>query len=121
MANQADVDAYLHSELSHDPSAPGGAWLIPTGVFVQSLQFNTANNVQVSGYVWQKYADNIPADITRGFVLPEAVAEAYRSTEAYRVHENGAEVIGWYFSATLRQSFDYGHYPFDRQDVWLRI
>jgi len=49
------------------------------------------------------------------------VAEAYRSTEAYRVHENGAEVIGWYFSATLRQSFDYGHYPFDRQDVWLRI
>lgn len=30
-------------------------------------------------------------------------------------------MIGWYFHATLRQPFDYRQFPFDRQDVWLRL
>ena len=35
--------------------------------------------------------------------------------------EDGTEQIGWYFSGTFRQNFDYRLYPFDRQDIWLRI
>ena len=34
---------------------------------------------------------------------------------------DGTEQIGWYFSGTFRQNFDYRLYPFDRQDIWLRI
>jgi hypothetical protein len=37
------------------------------------------------------------------------------------VERNGVEEIGWYFSGTYRQNFDYRLYPFDRQDIWLRL
>ena len=54
-------------------------------------------------------------------VLAEAVSEAYDAKEAYRYEEDGVETIGWYFAATLRQPFEYAEYPFDEQDLWLRI
>jgi hypothetical protein len=52
-------------------------------------------------------------------VLAEGVKEAYDAKEAYRYGEDGVETIGWYFAATLRQTFEYAEYPFDQQDVWL--
>jgi hypothetical protein len=120
MRSQADVDSYLANRLLAE--GDGAALIpIPTGVMIQSVEFLNANNVQVTGFIWQKYADSVPADITRGFVLPEAVDEAYQADKAYTDKENGVELIGWYFHATLRQAFDYRNYPFDRQDVWLRI
>ncbi len=75
----------------------------------------------VSGFVWQKYDAGVPADITRGFVLPEAIEEAYQASEVSRRDENGVVVVTWYYYATLRQRFDYENYPFDRHTVWLRL
>lgn len=92
---------------------------IPTGVFIQSLEFTGSNDVVVTGYVWQRYSDDLPAGISRGFVMPEG--DVIEGTEAYRYRQNGEEVIGWYIQTTLRQTFDYARYPFDRQDVWLRL
>lgn len=120
--NQAEVDAFLARALPAGAAgADGVVHRIPTGVFVQSLEFVSANNVEVSGFVWQEYADTVPATIPRGFVLPEAIDEAYEATEAYRRRVPGGEVIGWYVHAVLRQSFDYRRYPFDHQDMWLRL
>ncbi len=103
-------------------SAADAAYQVPTGVYVQSLEFLSANNVQLTGYVWQTWDASIPPEVTRGFVLPEAIEEAYESREAYReVNQDGSETIGWYFHAIVRQQFDYRQYPFDRQDVWLRL
>ncbi len=92
---------------------------VPTGVFVQSIEFTTANNVILTGYIWQKYQHSVPKSISRGFVLPEA--ESAEISKSYdRPFEEGT-VIGWYFRATLRQKFNYSVYPLDRQDVWIRI
>lgn len=117
--DQADVETFLADH--PEPDVGGEQLRIPTGVFIQSLEFLSTNNVQVTGYVWQVYAASVPSDIQRGFVLPEAVDEAYQTQEVYRHAEAGGETIGWYFHATLRQAFDYQRYPFDRQDVWLRL
>ncbi len=92
---------------------------IPTGVFVQSIKFTSANNVILTGYVWQEYSNNIPDDIARGFVLPEA--ESSEIVESYRRENEDGEVIGWYFQVELRQQFDYTRYPFDQQTVWIRL
>jgi hypothetical protein len=116
--DQAEVDAFLANR--PDPPAPGSV-RIPTGVFVQSVEFLDTTNVQVTGYIWQTYPDTVPPDIQRGFVLPEAVTEAYQAEEVYRHATDGGETIGWYGHATLRQPFTYGRYPFDRHDVWLRL
>lgn len=108
---------------------------IPTGVFLQSIEFTSANNVIVTGYIWQRYATDIPertrdtshnADtapgISRGFVFPEAESvEMEIQQPVYRRLEHNEEVLGWYFKVTLRQNFNYTKYPFDRVDVWIRI
>lgn len=92
---------------------------VPTGVIIETLELTGPNNVKVSGYVWQRYPDNIPRNITRGFLLPEASDVTLR--EAYRRKTAEAETIGWFFKAEIRQSFDYAKYPLDQQDFRFRI
>ncbi|MBT7759316.1 MAG: hypothetical protein HN732_18440, partial [Rhodospirillaceae bacterium] len=131
---------------------------VPTGAFIQSIEFLSSNNVKVTGYIWQKYRQGAHRGLSRGFVLPEAdepiIKQVYRRAidghsdlmpgggasastsgkpaaddcgeaevagKAGRSPRDCSELIGWYFSATLRQNFQYALYPFDSQDVWLRL
>ncbi|MEC4677792.1 MAG: cache domain-containing protein, partial [Nitrospirota bacterium] len=118
--NQNDLNAFkmenIRSALGSRQPLP---IYIPTGVFVQSIEFTSANNVILTGYVWQYYNKNIPDDLSRGFVLPEA--ESSKIDRVYRRKEKNGEVIGWYFHVTLRQDFNYTQYPFDQQTVWMRF
>ncbi|HNX90885.1 MAG TPA: hypothetical protein PKG81_03400, partial [Candidatus Omnitrophota bacterium] len=95
---------------------------IPTGIHVQSMEFSTANNVSISGYIWQKYTKGIHDGISRGVIFPEA--KTVSMNEMYRSDlDNGkVELIGWYFEATIRQDLDYSKFPFDQPNVsiWLR-
>jgi hypothetical protein len=90
---------------------------IPTGIYVQSLEFINANNLRVAGYIWQKYQDGIHDDLERGFNMPEA--KDVEIKEVYRRKTGKIEVIGWHFEATIREVFDYSKYPFDRPDIWI--
>lgn len=122
--SHADVAAFLDAHAPLPPIASSGdqdILMVPTGVMIQSVEFLSGSNVRVSGYVWQKYPQGLPDSFVRGFVLPDAVVEAYRSEEAYRLSDGTTETIGWYFAATLRESFDYARYPFDRPNIWLRL
>jgi hypothetical protein len=92
---------------------------VPTGVFVQTLEFAGPNQVAVSGYVWQQYPATLPEDIPKGFILPDASDR--QITEAYRRTSGDVMTIGWHVKATVRQTFDYGRYPLDQQDVRLRL
>jgi hypothetical protein len=92
---------------------------IPTGIFIQSLEFEKENDVYVTGYIWQKYQKEVHENIPQGFILPEAIDP--KVTEYYRRSEDNWEVIGWYFEAKLRQEFDYSKYPFDHKQIWLRL
>jgi len=92
---------------------------VPTGVFVKSIEFESATNVKITGYVWQKYPkDGIPG-VQEGVVFPEAV-EA-QIDKAYERTEKDVRILGWSFALTLREWFDYSTYPFDQQDVWIRM
>jgi len=107
---------------AHPDSFAAYDYQVPTGVFLQSFEFLNAHNVEMSGFVWQTYGPQIPDHVMRGVVLPDAVEEAYDAKEVWRVEQDdGTEQIGWYFSGKFRQNFDYRLYPFDRQDIWLRI
>jgi hypothetical protein len=114
-----ELDAFV---AAHADSFAAYDYLIPTGIFLQSFEFLNTNNVELAGFAWQTYGPEIPDHIMRGVVLPEAVEEAYEADEVWRVElDDGSEQIGWYFSGKFRQNFDYRLYPFDRQDIWLRI
>lgn len=115
--DDADVQAYFND------SVPEGTDLIqiPTGIFLQSLEFLTGDNIQISGFYWQRFGPDVPEDFVRGLVFPEAIRDAYKQTEAYRYVEGDVETVGWYFETTIREPFDYTYFPFDRQDAWLRL
>lgn len=107
------LKAALHNHLP-DSDNKENLILIPTGVFLQSLEFSSANNVIVTGYIWQNYS-GINNTVSQGLVFPEA--EQISIEEAY----SDGDVIGWYFRSVLRQPFDYSKYPFDQEDVWIRL
>ncbi|MDQ7825739.1 MAG: cache domain-containing protein [Candidatus Eremiobacteraeota bacterium] len=92
---------------------------IPTGLSIQSLEFKGANNVAITGYLWQKYRKGDQDGLARGFTFPEA--QTLKIQEAYRDSSNDIETVGWQFEAEVREYFDYMKYPFDRPDIWLWI
>ncbi len=110
--DRVGLETSLHKHLA---SYEGQMIRVPTGVFLQSLEFTSANNVIVTGYIWQNYSDVIIDEISPGFIFPEA--ESVDIEKAYK----DDDTIGWYFRAVLRQTFDYSKYPFDREDVWIRL
>jgi hypothetical protein len=117
LLSQGDLDRYLAARptgLSAQPRV-----LVPTGVFVQSIEFTSAFDPVVSGFIWQKYGPQVPADVTRGFVLPDG--SDLQSAEAYHTTQGDTQMIGWTFRATLRQQFLYSQYPFDRHYLWVRV
>ncbi len=88
---------------------------VKTGVYIQSLEYMGATDVNVSGYVWQLYEDGVhdaiePAPGEIGFILPERVnAGDGVIEEAYRLRRGNGDLIGWYFEQTLRQ-IQAGHF-----------
>ncbi|WP_020589078.1 hypothetical protein [Desulfobacter curvatus] len=101
---------------------------IKTGIFIQSLKFFNSTEVNLSGYIWQRYRVGLhdaikPGPSEVGFILPDQVNSGsdIEPREAYRIRSGNEEVIGWYFEANLRQPFDYSKYPFDHKTVWIRM
>ncbi len=109
------VDSYLNDIKNNTDSAVH----IPTGIFVQSLECTKANNFIVKGYVWQEYPIHRSNDIDRGVIFPEALKTEI--TRAYTSSFKDREVIGWQFTITIREVFDYSNYPFDYCRYWIRM
>jgi len=120
MSNKADIDQLTqrYSTESLDRNRPPPIF-IPTGSFIQSIEFQSAYNVNLTGYVWQKIPLNQVQNIEPGVIFPEA--ESTQLKQAYRYEEDGNLVIGWYFNALLRENFNYSRFPFDKQSVWIRF
>jgi hypothetical protein len=95
------------------------AVFIPTGLYIESIQFKGPYTVQVSGYVWQRYANDLPKGIDEGFVMPEA--QYARFFKVYQAQQGNEKLIGWSFFATLREQFDYKEYPLDRQQIRIEL
>ena len=117
LTDTAAVDSALDLEATGhtDPT------VVPTGVFVESLAFESATDVHMTGYVWQRWGDHISPEVERGYVLPEMVVSSIPAQEEYRVDQEGHQLIGWYFEGTFRQQFSYDAYPFDHKTVEIRI
>ena len=101
---------------------------IKTGVFVQSVEFLSGTNVKTTGVVWQKYTAEqlkVIGEDNVGVFFPEAdsidIDELYTLEDPKKLPKDIVLIKAWAFQCTLRQSFDYYIYPFDFQDVWLRL
>ncbi|ELS00654.1 cache domain-containing protein [Xenococcus sp. PCC 7305] len=123
LLNKTELEKILspHIKLSeqlHQKTPPK----IPTGFFLQSVKFSEGHEIFITGYIWQKYLLGTYDELSRGFILPDAVnANDLEISEVYNYEKDGFEVIGWYVEATLHQDFEFSKYPFDRKDIEIQI
>jgi hypothetical protein len=115
-----EVTRYLGA---HVPAPVRGAEspvFIPTGLYIESVEFSGPYTLEVSGQIWQRYANDLPKDIGKGVFLPEA-KEQPTLKEVYRKRLDNEELIGWTFHTTLREQFNYTKYPMGRHQIKLRM
>ncbi len=117
LSHQEKVTEYLTGVLGEDGLNQYAQ--IPTGVFLQSMHFKSANQVHVSGYLWQTYTKGEHDGITRGFTLPESVDSSIE--QVFTRDVDGKEIVGWYFESLILERFDYSDYPLDNKTFWLRL
>ncbi|REL30720.1 hypothetical protein DXX94_08325 [Thalassotalea euphylliae] len=93
---------------------------ISTGLMVDSLEFVNANNIHLTGIVWERFETPRPEHIAPEIAFNEAIESdlklAYRQTLP-----TGEEVVGWHFSVVIRQELDYSKYPFDHKNIVIRL
>lgn len=100
--------------------------IISTGVFINSLEFETSNNIAVTGYVWQKFIKGMDDGLTKGVIFPDSISEQNTLlSEPYKqkleVDREELEVYRWHFKTILRETYDYSKYPFDKNNIWVRL
>jgi hypothetical protein len=125
VTSQDEVTRYLAALMPAPERGSEPPVFIPTGLYIESVEFKGPYDVQVTGYVWQRYANDLPKDLVPkdpddvGFVMPEA--QYARFSKVYQAQQGNEELIGWSFFATLREQFDYEEYPLDRQQIWIEL
>lgn len=146
LASQTQVDQVLEryaKDMNLDRADIIG---LSTGAFIQSLSFSDTSEVYLTGYLWQRYINELPDDPYAPWkdscehdylpwVLPDRVRLgddkeprlAYSEViRGQAVNDESAParlgmLCGWFFEATLRQAFNYRRYPFDNTIISLRI
>lgn len=114
--------ANLQKFLTNDTKALGNVdppQQVRTGIFIRTMRLGTANDVLLTGSMWQRYDSTLPG-FTPGFTIPNA--ESLDIKETYHTKSGSLDVVGWDFKATLREPFEGSlKYPFERAMVRVRI
>lgn len=92
---------------------------VPTGIDIQSIRFETPNDLRISGYIWQKYTPGIHDILNRGVVF--AGASEVSMEESMRLMIDGLEVVRWRFETLIREDMDYSKYPIDQANIQIRV
>jgi hypothetical protein len=92
---------------------------IPTGFLIETISFkDKENEVEISGYIWQKYPDeNIPP-FEIDFLHKK---KDFFIEEVYRQKRPGEVTVGWRFAASLAHNYKNFNYPFDQRSIKLKI
>lgn len=95
------------------------AHMIPTGIFLTSFDVGSDSDININGYVWQKYDRTKNITEEPGVVIFNAIDQSFE--KIYTATKNSIETIGWRFRATFKENFNYLKYPFDEQEVIISL
>ncbi len=123
-----DVKQFKHTDKPHTPAQQKEEALlhgyknpryVPTGIFVNSIQFIASNQIQLNGYVWQRFTKGVHDDIPRGITFPQA--SETKLTELSRITEDNVETIQWEVNTKLNQVLHFKKYPFDTKALQIQL
>ena len=92
---------------------------VPTGILIESLRFDGGSDIDVSGYVWQKFDPELHAGIDRGIALAGVAQQSLGEPLVERV--GGIDVVRWPFIVAQRVRFENSKYPLMRERFAPRV
>lgn len=97
--------------------------IVPTGIYLERLEFEDSYHLNISGKLWQKYDTIALKTLRPGFRFPQIApfAESSFIEESYKEYFGDQIVIGYDFRTTVRLNFEYSNYPFDKRHINLEI
>jgi hypothetical protein len=113
---KAVVHGYSVRSQARQLDAP---YYVPTGVYIDTIEFQSANNLLIAGRLWQTYPAGYPAKMKKGFSIGRA--KNLKTTELSRSIDHGEERILWHFQAALRVDLDYSRYPLEVEHLNLQL
>lgn len=90
---------------------------IPTAVLVDSVEFLTAYNLQLTGTIMQSYPKE--SSIEPGLKFNNAFDSKITLTSDTYI--NNTHLLIWSFQTKIRENFDYAEFPFNHGKIWLSI
>ena len=93
---------------------------VPTGIYINSIDFAQSDQIEFVGYVWQRYFEGTHDGISRGFILPH-LADTPTIEEISHSKDGRTETIMWLVRAKLNQNMEYKQYPFDIKNIQIQI
>lgn len=102
---------------------------IPTGMYVERMEFQDSYNLNVGGKIWQKYPLALAEEVSIGVQLPqmspfseaEYLEESYRKIIEPSAAGPGYLLVGWDFRVTLLLNLNYSDFPLDKRHINIRI
>ncbi|MGB2691395.1 MAG: hypothetical protein WBC96_02765 [Thermodesulfobacteriota bacterium] len=107
---------YIRESLNQKEEPP---IFIPTGIFIESIDFNSTGTVNIKGILWQKYYKVIHDDIDRNVSISNANDQTL--TKFFEKSFGNYTLIEWVFNINISSNFDYKKYPFNNENMWLQI
>lgn len=92
---------------------------IPTGLYIDAIEFSNANDLLVSGRLWQQYGEDFPDCPTRGIEIGRSKSVVTKQIGRYPV--KGGEVVHWSFQAVLRTEVDSSRYPLEVEHLSIQL
>ena len=104
---------------------------VPTGIYIENLEFTDSYNVNVGGQIWMKYPPKMAADEdlvfgvrfpqTSPFAEASLLEEVHREIVPAQEGESGYLHIIWDFRVTLRLNLKYSDFPFDKRHLDIKL
>lgn len=91
---------------------------IPTGLYLQNLDFKGSSGIKIIGQFWQRFTPDQLTTVKPGVIFPNG--DPVKMTEAYKF-EDETTTLGWNAQAEIAQGFSFDNYPFDTRLVKINI
>lgn len=107
---------YIRESLSNKEEPP---IFIPTGVFIESIDFSSNGTATIKGIIWQKYYKVIHDGVSRNVSISNANDQTLN--KFFEKSFDNYTLIEWVFNININSNFDYKKYPFDNENMWLLL
>jgi hypothetical protein len=118
ITNSLILDKYIQPYIKDTKLKNAGSfYMIPSGITINSIEFLSAYNIQITGSIMQTYP--LGESINYGVKFNDAYEAVI--TQITAVDSSSQRTIIWNFQVKLREDFDYSHYPFNHGKINIAL